>query len=190
MNYLDTIKFYKDFPKEGINFVDIIPLIQDKDVYRSLLADLEKAVTAPSVATVESRGFLFAPALLLSQNKVSNIIPVRKKGKLPFNEGDLCAVSIEKEYGSDEVFFRYSDIAAGVPENGVFKVALMDDVLATGGTALGIAKALENSKIVKDGKEYGVKVSEFVFLVEIDVLGGAAKLEEIAPVRSIIHLED
>lgn len=190
MNYLEHVKFYKDFPKEGINFIDIIPLIQDKEVYRSITEDLSKAITASSVATVESRGFFFAPALLAHEGPVNNIIPVRKSGKLPFKEGDLRAVAIEKEYGSDNVFFRYSDIAAGTPEDGVFKVAIMDDVLATGGTALGIAKALEESKIVKDGKEYGVKVSEFVFLVSIDVLGGAEKLEKIAPVHSLIHLAD
>jgi adenine phosphoribosyltransferase len=116
---------------------------------------------------------------------VENIIPVRKSGKLPFAEGDLHEVLIEKEYGFDKLYYRLSDIAAGRLSGDKFEVTILDDVLATGGTAEGLAESLENSVVVLDGKEYGIKVREFVFIVEIEDLGGAARLEKIAPVRSI-----
>ena len=93
-----------------------------------------------------------------------------------------------KEYGPDNLYFRKSDIAAGKAEDGIFKVAIIDDVLATGGTAEGIAKALDALKINVDGKEYGVKVSEFIFLAELDGLYGRNRLEKIAPVYSIAHI--
>ena len=70
----------------------------------------------------------------------------------------------------------------------VIEVTILDDVLATGGTAEGLAKSLEAQKIVVNGKEYGVKVKEFVFIVEITDLKGKERLEKIAPVKSIVHL--
>ena len=116
---------------------------------------------------------------------VENIIPVRKSGKLPFAEGDLQEVLIEKEYGFDKLYYRISDIAAGKAVGDIFEVTILDDVLATGGTAEGLAKSLEAQRVVVDGKEYGVKVKEFVFIVEIADLKGKERLEKIAPVRSI-----
>ena len=92
---------------------------------------------------------------------------------------------IEKEYGFDKLYYRLSDIAAGKAAGDVFEVTILDDVLATGGTAEGLAQSLEAQKVVVDGKEYGIKVKEFVFIVEIAELGGKARLEKIAPVRSI-----
>ena len=90
-----------------------------------------------------------------------------------------------KEYGADHLYYRLSDIAAGKSAGDVFEVTILDDVLATGGTAEGLAQSLEAQKVVVDGKEYGIKVKEFVFIVEIAELGGKARLENIAPVRSI-----
>ncbi len=184
----NALKFYKDFPKEGIVFVDIIPLMQDKKIFAQLIDSISANLTAPNVVAPEARGFLFTAPLLLQDPAVENIIPVRKSGKLPFNEGDLCDVEIEKEYGSDHLFYRLSDIAAGKAEGDTIYLSIIDDVLATGGTAEGIAKSMESKTITKEGKEYKIKVKEFIFLVELDFLNGAQRLEAIAPVKSLIHL--
>lgn len=181
----EVLKYYKDFPKEGIVFVDIIPYLQNKQVFKRLIAEVAEVCTAPNIIAPEARGFLFAAPLLTTADHVENVVPVRKSGKLPFAEGDLCEVVIEKEYGSDKLYYRISDIAAGKAEEGAFEVTILDDVLATGGTAEGLAESLESRKIVVDGKEYGVKVKEFVFIVEIADLGGRERLEKIAPVKSI-----
>ena len=185
---INTLKFYQDFPKEGIKFIDIIPLLQDKAVYKQLIDRLTELTTAANVAAPEARGFLFASPLLIASEKVQNIIPIRKSGKLPFNEGDLIEVRIEKEYGFDTLFYRLSDIAAGVPEGDVFEVTLFDDVLATGGTAEGIARSMESMRVVVDGKEYGVKIKEFIFLVHLVELGGKARLEQFAPVHTLMDI--
>jgi adenine phosphoribosyltransferase len=181
----EVLKYYKDFPKEGIIFVDIIPFLQNKGVYKQLIAKVAKACTTPNIIAPEARGFLFAAPLLTEAEHVENIVPVRKSGKLPFAEGDLKEVLIEKEYGFDKLYYRASDIVAGKLSGDKFEVTILDDVLATGGTAEGLAESLESLKLEIDGKEYGVKVKEFVFIVEIEELGGKARLEKIAPVRSI-----
>lgn len=184
----EVLKYYKDFPKEGIIFVDIIPFLQNKAVFKQLTAAVAEACTTPNIIAPEARGFLFAAPLLTDAEHIENIIPVRKSGKLPFAEGDLHEVLIQKEYGFDKLYYRLSDIAAGKVNGDVFEVTILDDVLATGGTAEGLATSLEAQKIVVDGKEYGVKVKEFVFIVEIEELGGAARLEKIAPVKSITKI--
>ena len=181
----EVLKYYKDFPKEGIVFVDIIPFLQNKEVFAKLMAAVGEACTTPNIIAPEARGFLFAAPLLTTSARVENIVPVRKSGKLPFAEGDLHEVVIEKEYGSDKLYYRLSDIAAGTPTGNYFEVTILDDVLATGGTAEGLAESLQSLKVIRDGKEYGVKVKEFVFIVEIEELGGKSRLERIAPVRSI-----
>ena len=182
----EVLKYYKDFPKEGIVFVDIIPFLQNKAIFKQLVDKVAEACTTPNIIAPEARGFLFAAPLLTEAAHVENIVPVRKSGKLPFAEGDLKEVLIEKEYGFDKLYYRASDIAAGkLTGNNTFEVTILDDVLATGGTAEGLAESLESLKVVIDGKEYGVKVKEFVFIVEIEELGGKARLEKIAPVRSI-----
>ena len=180
-----VLKFYKDFPKEGIVFVDIIPYLQNKEIFATLMERIGSACTTPNIVAPEARGFLFAAPLLCTSEQVKNIIPVRKSGKLPFAEGDLHEVLIEKEYGCDKLYYRLSDIAAGEPNGDHFEVTILDDVLATGGTAEGLAESLNAMRIVRDGKEYGIRVKEFVFIVEIGELGGAKRLEKIAPVRSI-----
>ena len=184
----NALKFYKDFPKEGIVFVDIIPLLQDKKIFAQLIDEIGSRLTAPNIAAPEARGFLFSAPLMLAKEEVQSIIPIRKSGKLPYNEGDLCDVEIEKEYGSDHLFYRLSDIAAAKADGDEIHISILDDLLATGGTAEGVAKSMMAQKIVKDGKEYKVIIDEFIFLVELDFLKGAERLEKIAPVKSIIHL--
>lgn len=184
----EVLKYYKDFPKEGIIFVDIIPFLQNKAVFKQLTHAVAEACTTPNIIAPEARGFLFAAPLLTEADHVENIVPVRKSGKLPFAEGDLHEVLIEKEYGFDKLYYRRSDIAAGKPVGDKFEVTILDDVLATGGTAEGLAQSLENQTIEVEGKSYGIKVKEFVFIVEIEELGGAARLEKIAPVKSITKI--
>ncbi len=184
----EVLKYYKDFPKEGIIFVDIIPFLQNKAVFKELTHAVAEACTTPNIIAPEARGFLFAAPLLTEADHVENIVPVRKSGKLPFAEGDLHEVLIEKEYGFDKLYYRISDIAAGKPVGDTFEVTILDDVLATGGTAEGLALSLESQTIEVDGKSYCVKVKEFVFIVEIEELGGAARLEKIAPVKSITKI--
>ena len=140
------------------------------------------------MACPEARAFLFASPLLLADCDVDNIVLFRKRGKLPYSGDDLKTIEIMKEYGADKLIYRNSDIAAGRAEDGVFHVSIVDDVLATGGTAEGIAKTLTATKLVVDGKEYGVKVNEFIFIVELDGLNGRDRLAEIAPVYSIAHV--
>jgi adenine phosphoribosyltransferase len=184
----EALKFYKDFPKEGIVFVDIIPLLQDKKIFAELINEIGARLTAPNIAAPEARGFLFSAPLMIAKQEVESIIPIRKSGKLPYNEGDLCDVEIEKEYGSDHLFYRLSDIAAAKAKGDEIHISILDDLLATGGTAEGVAESMMAQKIVKDGKEYKVIIDEFIFLVELDFLKGAERLEKIAPVKSIIHL--
>ena len=189
MNYHDIINHYPDFPKPGIDFIDIIPFLQNKEAFSQLITDIDAATHCPNVATVEARGFLFAAPLLTQSKLVRNVIPIRKKGKLPFAEGDLHGVEIMKEYGADHVYYRLSDIAAGVPEGDTFYLTFFDDILATGGTACGIAEDLNRQRVTVDGKEYKVKVREFIFLVEFPDLYDHARINSIAPVKSFIHIE-
>ena len=188
MNYQDIINHYPDFPKPGIDFIDILPFLSNKEAFNQLVADIDAHIHCPNVVTVEARGFIFAAPLLTQSKLVQNVVPIRKKGKLPYSEGDLHGVAIEKEYGSDHVFYRLSDIAAGKPEGDTFYLTFFDDILATGGTACGIADALNNEVIRLDGKEYKVKVKEFLFIVEFPDLYDHQRINSIAPVHSFIKI--
>lgn len=188
MDLQSVLKTYKDFPKQGITFFDIIPYLQDKEIYRTLIDRIAECTTAPNVAAPEARGFLFTAPLLIVSRCVHNIIPVRKSGKLPFAEGDLHEVKIVKEYGFDKLYYRTSDIAAGLPTGDVIEISIIDDVLATGGTAEGVAESLCRGKVAVDGEEHPVIIDEFVFLVGLDDLRGAERLEKIAPVKVLMHI--
>lgn len=190
MDYKKALKFYPDFPIEGVNFVDILPFLQDKEVFRGLTAHISAACLSPNIVAPEARGFLFTAPMLAMDDKTQNIIPVRKRGKLPYAEGDLVSVDIVKEYGKDQVFYRLSDIAAGTPDGDIMPVTFFDDILATGGTARGIIESLNAQTVVKDGKPYRVKVTDIVFLVEIDDLPGRSVIEDLAPVKSLIHVTE
>ena len=181
----NVIKHYPDFPKPGIDFIDVLPFLQDKEAFRQAISEIDRFSTAPNVATVEARGFLFAAPLLSVSDHVKNIVPFRKKGKLPHAEGDLVKVEIVKEYGSDELFYRRSDFAACEATSEYIDITLFDDLLATGGTVKGIVDSLQQQTI--DGKK--IRIKEFIFLVELPALGGRKILEEIAPVHSLMSLE-
>ena len=181
----DVIKHYPDFPKPGIDFIDVLPFLQDKQAFSEAIRQIDRWSTAPNVATVEARGFLFAAPLLSMSNHIQTLIPFRKKGKLPFAEGDLVRVEIMKEYGSDELFYRRSDFAAAKATDDCIEVTILDDLLATGGTVKGIIDSLQQQVI--NGRR--IQVKEFVFLVELPALGGHQLLESVAPVHSLMRLE-
>lgn len=180
------IKFYPDWPKEGVNFIDLLPLMSDADAFSVVIEELAKHITAPNIAAPEARGFLFAAPLLVVDSAAQNVITFRKSGKLPATADDLQKVSIVKEYGEDNLFFRLSDLKSAQVTNGAIEITILDDILATGGTAEGMAEHLNNLKVEKDGVLYPVRVKEFVFLAGIDFLGGRERLERLAPVYSLI----
>lgn len=180
------IQFYPNWPKEGVNFVDLLPLLSDAETFGVIIEELGNHVTTPNVAAPEARGFLFAAPLLVTNSKAQNLITFRKNGKLPANEGDLQKVAIVKEYGEDSLFFRKSDVQNAQVTNGVVEISILDDILATGGTALKMAEHLEALTVVKDGIEYPVKVKEFIFLADLSFLHGKELLEKFAPVYSLI----
>ena len=95
------IKFYPDWPKEGVNFVDLLPLLSDSDTFTVIIEELGQHLTTPNVAAPEARGFLFAAPLLVNGSKAQTLMTFRKNAKLPANEGDLHKVAIVKEYGED-----------------------------------------------------------------------------------------
>lgn len=181
----NVIKHYPDFPKPGIDFIDVLPFLQDKEAFAGAVHEIDRLTTAPNVATVEARGFLFAAPLLSVSDHVKTIVPFRKKGKLPHAEGDLVRVEIMKEYGSDELFYRLSDFAACEPNGDYIDVTLFDDLLATGGTLKGIVDSLQQQTI--EGRR--IRIKEFIFLVELPALGGRRILETMAPVHSLLCLE-
>ena len=115
-----------------------------------------------------------------------NLITFRKNGKLPAAENDLLKVSIVKEYGDDSLYFRISDIENAQVTNGAIEITVFDDILATGGTAEGMALHLGSLSVRKNGVTVPVRVKEFVFLAEIEALKGAERLSKIAPVYSLI----
>ncbi len=181
----NVIKHYPDFPKPGIDFIDVLPFLQDKEAFRAAVLQIDQWCTAPAVATVEARGFLFAAPLLAVSDHVQSIVPIRKKGKLPHAVDDLVRVEIEKEYGSDEVFYRRSDLAACAAKEGVIELTVLDDLLATGGTVKGIADSL----LAQEIGGCRIRIKEFIFLVELPALCGRKVVEDIAPVRSLMSLE-
>lgn len=189
MNYKDIINHFPDFPKPGIDFIDVLPFLHNKDAFSKIISDMDSVITCPNVITVEARGFLFAAPLLTQSCRVQNVVPIRKKGKLPYSQGDIREVQIMKEYGPDQVYYRISDIAAGVPEGDTFYLTFFDDILATGGTAAGIAEQLNREVVFLDGKQYKVKVKEFVFLIEFPDLYDHARLESIAPIHSFVKID-
>ena len=160
----------KDFPKKGVDFIDIFPLWNTPGVIQSINLELWSLVES-HVALIESRAFLFASALTKTGRK---IVPIRKKGKLPPRSyTDLVKVSYQKEYGEDILEYRISDFI------GVNNITIVDDILATGGTMLTLAESL---------KHQGIKVDKFISLIEIESLGARTQLEKIAPVISFAQV--
>jgi len=151
----------KDFPKPGILFRDITPILQDKMALYKMSQDLDELCREfegiDKVVGIESRGFMLAP--LVAVDLIAGFVPIRKVGKLPREcHREMC----DGEYSREVLEIHKDSIASGE------KVILIDDVLATGGTALASVKLIEKC---------GGKVKAIVFLIELEYLEGRKKLE-------------
>jgi adenine phosphoribosyltransferase len=166
---LTLIRVIPDFPKPGINFQDITPLLADPAAFSSVISEMAKSVqNVEIVAGIEARGFILAAALAASSKK--GFVPFRKSGKLPFQtHGEKYGL----EYGEDEIEVHVDAFASGE------RVLIIDDVLATGGTLLA-AIAL--------ARRCGAVVDKVMVLLEIDFLDGRSKIAEKYPEIEIITL--
>ncbi|WP_224489995.1 adenine phosphoribosyltransferase [Robertkochia flava] len=158
---MDLKKFIRevpDFPKPGISFKDITPLLLDPAAASEALSRLLEGVNGPvdKVVAMESRGFLFGMPLARELN--CGFIPVRKPGKLP---GETLKQSFDLEYGSDVLEIHQDAISNGD------RVLVHDDVLATGGTAAATCALIE---------KLGGEVIQLSFLIELQALQGRSKL--------------
>lgn len=153
------IRSIPDFPKPGILFRDITPLLASpvglKESVRQL-ADLFRDQNVECVAAAEARGFIFAAPLAIELGV--GFVPVRKPGKLPF---ETHAFRYDLEYGTDSLEVHVDSFSPGQ------RVLLIDDLLATGGTMEACCKLVERA---------GAKVAGCAFVIELAGLGGAAKL--------------
>ncbi len=156
-----------DFPKQGILFKDVTPIFSNPELCSKIIAELKEHYSTKEIEYViglESRGFLLGMPLALALNVP--FVMVRKKGKLP---RQTYAVSYELEYGTATVELHKNAIRQGA------RVLIHDDVLATGGTAEAAAQLVKLSNATVCG---------FSFLISIEILCGAKKLEQIgAPIH-------
>jgi len=170
-DYSRLIRNVPDFPRPGILFKDITPLLRDprglSDVLDALAAHHERD-RIDAVAAVESRGFIFGCALAVKLG--AGFVPIRKPGKLPH---ETVSESYALEYGSDTIEIHRDAVNPGD------RVLLVDDLLATGGTAQAAARLV---------RRLGGVVTGATFLIELDFLKGRQRLEGI-PVFSLIHTE-
>jgi len=154
------IREVPDFPKPGINFYDITTLLKDARGLQGAIAALAghyTPVPCDVVLGVEARGFIFAPAVAYALGK--GFVPVRKINKLP---AETVRIEYDLEYGTDALEIHADAIQPGQ------RVLILDDVLATGGTAAAVARLVE---------QLGGTVSSLGFLIELDFLAGRKKLE-------------
>lgn len=165
MSKIDFTKYIRtipDYPKEGIMFRDVTTLISDAEGFRqSILAlkDWASHLQFNTIAGIEARGFIFGAAL--AQEMKTGFIPVRKKGKLP---GDIISQSYSLEYGTDEIEIHQDALRA---ED---RVLIIDDLIATGGTAIACAQLI---------KKTGARAIGAGFIIDLPDLGGRSELEEI-----------
>lgn len=155
--YIRTIPNY---PKEGIMFRDITTLLKDPTGFKltiDQLANKYRGQKIDVIAGIEARGFILGAAL--AYNLGLGFIPIRKKGKLP---GKTVSQSYELEYGTDTIEIHDDALEKGA------RVLLIDDLIATGGTALGAITLIE---------KIGGVVHETAFIVDLPELGGAKKIE-------------
>ena len=154
-----AIRDIPDFPKPGILFKDITPILGDPALFKAvtaILAERCRAVGATKVAAIDARGFFFAGAVC--EKLGLGLVPIRKKGKLPFKTYEE---SYDLEYGSATLAIHQDAFKPGE------KVVLIDDLLATGGTAAAAARLIEKA---------GGKLEELAFVIELGFLHGRDKL--------------
>ena len=165
------IRDIPDFPKEGIVFKDITPLLADASVFRKIINTLKERNGDKQIdkgVGVEARGFIFASALAYALEAGTTM--VRKPGKLPYK---TYQKTYSLEYGTDTVEIHQDAFHPGE------RIVVIDDVLATGGTIEATLSLIRNNF-------ESVKIVETAFLIELDFLNGRKKLKD-TPIHSLIH---
>jgi adenine phosphoribosyltransferase len=166
----DTIRSIPDYPKPGIVFRDITTLLGDARAFRRAVDELVQPWAGSKidqVAGIEARGFILGGAV--AHQLSAGFIPIRKKGKLP---RETASIAYSLEYGLDEMEMHRDAIQPGE------KVIVVDDLIATGGTAEAAVKLLQ---------DLGADVVAAVFVIDLPDLGGAAKIEALnVPVRTLV----
>ena len=169
----DSIRTIPDYPKPGIMFRDITTLLGDAGAFRRAVDELVHPYAggkADKVAGIEARGFILGGAI--AHQLSAGFVPIRKKGKLPHQ---TVRVSYLLEYGSDEIEMHADALVAGE------RVLLVDDLIATGGTAMAAIELL---------RKLGAEVVAACFIIDLPDLGGADKLRaQGVAVRSLIGFE-
>ncbi len=156
----DFIRDIPDFPKPGILFRDITPLLANAVAFRESirrLADHFRGQAIDSVVAAEARGFIFAAPLAVELG--TGFVPIRKPGKLPF---DTHAFHYELEYGTDTLEMHIDGVAGGQ------RVLVVDDLLATGGTVEACCRLLEQG---------GATIVGCAFLIDLTALGGRKRIQ-------------
>ncbi|MBZ5538353.1 MAG: adenine phosphoribosyltransferase [Acidobacteriia bacterium] len=163
------IREVPDFPKKGILFYDITTLLKDAQGFRRVidgLTEIFRDQEIDLVCGIEARGFIFAPTVAFALG--AGFVPVRKPHKLP---AETESVTYDLEYGTDSLEIHKDAITPGQ------RVLLLDDVLATGGTAAAVARLIRKLQ----GELVGA-----AFVIELDFLGGRKKLDGIE-ITSLVH---
>jgi len=160
----ELIRTVPDYPKKDVMFRDITTLIKDPVGFRLVIDEFTRRyikgdIQFDTVVGIESRGFIIGGALSYALGK--GFIPIRKKGKLP---AKTVQQEYELEYGTDIIEMHEDSLTEGT------RVLLIDDLLATGGTAIASAKLIES---------LGAKIEEMAFIVNLPDIGGQTKLEEM-----------
>ena len=161
MKLTDHIRDIPDFPKPGILFRDITPLLANPKAFSESVRQMAQRLEGRKIdviAAAEARGFLFAPPLALQLDLP--LVPIRKPGKLPYQ---TMAHTYDLEYGSDTLEIHTDAIPSGA------NVLVVDDLLATGGTIEACCRLVEKA---------GGRVEACLFLIELSGLGGAGKISE------------
>jgi adenine phosphoribosyltransferase len=168
VNLEEKIRSFPDFPKKGILFRDISPVLHDPEALKEAIRLMGRGLERPeAVVAIESRGFVFGTGLALHWNVP--LVPARKFGKLP---GPTVRQVYSLEYGEDSLEIQAGSLGVGT------RVAIVDDLLATGGTAKATAGLVE---------KLDARVTALVFLVELRGLGGREALAGW-PVHSVLQL--
>jgi len=168
---IDAIREIPDFPQPGVIFKDISTILNDGEAFGLLMDHLKEryeGMNLDFIAGIDARGFIFGAAL--ARDLGLGFVPIRKKGKLPYT---TISEKYALEYGFDEVEIHI-DAFRNI-ENA--RVLLIDDLIATGGTAFAAANLIEKS---------GGKCVESCFIMSLNFLGGTKKLEEVSPVYSVL----
>ena len=167
----NSIRSIPDYPKPGIMFRDITTLLGNARAFRRAIDELVQPFAGSKidqVAGMEARGFILGGAV--AHQLSAGFIPIRKKGKLPHT---TVSIAYSLEYGVDEMEVHTDAVKPGE------KVVLIDDLIATGGTAEGATKLLQ---------KMGAEVVAACFVIDLPELGGRAKLEALGvPVRTLIE---